>query len=247
MCPGFTATHYVPTLDAGLARQSVQHGGFHAGLYRGGSARRTVHRGAPQCRTGTHYWRIMPWCMPSFTMIPPRGNHPVHGHFWIPIDDENCWAWSFDYHPVRALTQTEVAAIRNGKGIHTRTIPGTYIPITNRDNDYLMDRAAQKAGTTYSGVSGIAMQDASLQESMGPIMDRTKEHLTTTDNGIVAARNRLLRAMSALADKGVAPPGTDPATHRVRSASLVLPAGELFQEAAREALLARPGVASVSV
>jgi hypothetical protein len=96
-------------------------------------------------------------------------------------------------------------------------------------------------------VKGIAMQDASLQESMGPIMDRTREHLTTTDNGIVAARNRLLRAAGALADKAVAPPGTDPVSHRVRSASVVLPASEPFQDAAREALLARPGVAPVSV
>jgi phthalate 4,5-dioxygenase oxygenase subunit len=196
---------------------------------------------------GTHYWRITPWCMPSFTMIPPRSSHPVHGHFWIPIDDDHCWAWSFDYHPARELTQAEVEAMRAGKGIHARTIPGTYVPIANRDNDYLMDRAAQKAGATYSGVSGIAMQDASLQESMGSIMDRTNEHLTTTDSGIVAARNRLLRAARALAESGVSPPGTDPHTHRVRSASVVLPAGEAFQEAARDALLARPGLPLASV
>jgi hypothetical protein len=110
-----------------------------------------------------------------------------------------------------------------------------------------MDRAAQKAGATYSGVSGIAMQDASLQESMGSIMDRTNEHLTTTDNGIVAARSRLLRAAQALANNGVSPPGTDPHTHRVRSASVVLPAGEAFQEAASDALLARPGIPQASI
>ncbi|HXT80655.1 MAG TPA: Rieske 2Fe-2S domain-containing protein [Acetobacteraceae bacterium] len=196
---------------------------------------------------GFTYWRITPWCMPSFTMIPPRGGHPVHGHFWIPINDEACWAWSFDYHPTRALTDAEAAAMRDGKGIHTRTIPGTYVPLANKANDYLMDRAAQKAGTTFSGVSGIAMQDASLQESMGPIMDRTREHLTTTDAGIVAARDRLARAARALADKGVAPPGTDPTTHRVRSASLVLPSDQPFHEAAREALTVRAGVPPVSV
>jgi phthalate 4,5-dioxygenase len=78
-------------------------------------------------------------------------------------------------------------------------------------------------------------------------MDRTKEHLTTTDNGIVAARNRLLRAAQAVADRGIAPPGTDPATHRVRSASIVLPADVRFDEAAHEALQARPGVAPASV
>ena len=54
---------------------------------------------------GNYYWRITQWVMPCFTMIPPRGDHPMHGHFWIPIDDENCWAWSYDYHPTRALTR----------------------------------------------------------------------------------------------------------------------------------------------
>ena len=65
---------------------------------------------------GNYYWRITPWVMPSFTMIPPRGDHPVHGHFWIPIDDENCWAWSFDYHPTRALTEAERQAMKRRQG-----------------------------------------------------------------------------------------------------------------------------------
>ena len=137
--------------------------------------------------------------------------------------------------------------MRDGKGIHTRTIPGTFVPEANRANDYLMDRGAQKAGETYSGVRGIAMQDASLQESMGPITDRTKEHLTATDKGIVAARGRLMRAARALAENGVAPPGTDPKTHRVRSASVVLPAGQAFDKAAGDALRVQPGVAHASV
>lgn len=49
-----------------------------------------------------------------------------------------------------------------------------------------------------------------------------------------------MRAASALADKGVASPGTDLVTHRVGSASVILSASEPFHEAAREALLARP-------
>jgi phthalate 4,5-dioxygenase len=193
------------------------------------------------------YWRITPWCMPSFTMIPPRGSHPVHGHFWIPIDDDNCWAWSFDYHPTRALTEAEVAAMRAGKGIHVQYVPGTFIPLANRDNDYLMDRAAQKAGATFSGVGGIGMQDASLQESMGPIVDRSKENLVSADNGIIFTRQKLLRAVEALAKQGIAPPGRDPASQRVRSASLVLPAGTAFAEAAREVLTVRSGAPHASV
>ena len=62
-----------------------------------------------------------------------------------------------------------------------------------------MDRAAQKRGETYCGVRGIAMQDASVQESMGPIQDRSKENLVSTDNAIIMARHRLLKAAREIA------------------------------------------------
>jgi len=213
----------------------VEHPG---GLYIG--ARRNAEN-------GKYYWRITPWVMPCFTMVPPRGDHPVHGHFWVPIDDENCWAWSFDYHPTRALTAAERNAMEDGKGIHCRYVPGTYRPLANKDNDYLMDRAAQKAGVTYSGIEGIAIQDSSLQESMGPIADRTKENLVSTDNGIIMARHRLLKAVRSLQDKGITPPGVDPKHHRVRSAAIVLSPESAFQDAASEDLTVRPGTPHTSV
>jgi phthalate 4,5-dioxygenase oxygenase subunit len=196
---------------------------------------------------GHYYWRITPFVMPCFTMVPPRGDHPVHGHFWVPIDDETNWAWSFDYHPVRALRDSEIQAMREGHGVHVTYVPGTFIPSANKTNDYLMDRAAQKAGITYSGVKGIAIQDASLQESMGPIVDRAQENLVSTDKGIVMARMRLMRAAKALADKGVTPPGVDPEHHRIRSAALVLPADQPYRTAAADAMKAVPGKPQVSV
>ena len=196
---------------------------------------------------GHYYWRITPWVMPSFTMIAPRGNHSVHGHFWIPMDDENVWTWSFDYHPIRELTAAEIEAMRAGKGVHVATIPGTFRPTANKDNDYLMDRAAQKAGHSYSGVAGFGMQDASVQESMGPIVDRTKENLVSTDNGIIMARHRLMRAAKALAEKGITPPGVDPAHQKIRSVAIVLPADVPYKEGAKEALIAKPGVAPATV
>jgi len=196
---------------------------------------------------GNYYWRITPWVMPCFTMIPPRGDHPIHGHFWVPIDDENCWAWSYDFHPVRALSKRELDDMRDGAGVHCKYIPGSYRPLANKDNDYLIDRAAQKAGKTFSGVAGFAIQDASLQESMGPVCDRTKENLVSTDNGIIMARHRLMRAAKALVEKGVTPPGVDPAHQRVRSASVVLPPDQAFKDAAKEALTTRPGVAQSTV
>jgi phenylpropionate dioxygenase-like ring-hydroxylating dioxygenase large terminal subunit len=196
---------------------------------------------------GSYYWRITPWVMPSFTMVPPRGDHPVHGHFWVPIDDHNCWVYTFDFHPVRPLTADEVQAMKDGHGVHSRNIPGTYRPQENKDVDYLMDREAQTRGETFSGVRGIAQQDASLQESMGPIVDRTKERLVPTDTGIIKARQKLRKAVEALRDDGVEPPGVDPAHHRVRSAAIVLPREEAFIESCRDALAARAGVAHTSV
>jgi phthalate 4,5-dioxygenase oxygenase subunit len=195
---------------------------------------------------GNYYWRITQWVMPCFTAIPPRGDHPIHGHFWVPIDDETCWSWSYDYHPTRDLTATEVKAMEDGYGIHVKLIPGTFIPVQNKDNDYLMDRAAQKAKVSFSGISGIAIQDSSLQESMGHIADRTKENLVSTDNGIIMARHRLRKAALAL-QQGIAPPGLEPVTHRVRSASIVLAPDVAFKDAAKDALIATEGVPLTSV
>ena len=196
---------------------------------------------------GQYYWRITPWVMPSFTMIPPRGDHPVHGHFWIPIDDENCWAWSFDYHPTRALAAEERQAMIDGHGIHVRYVPGTFRPLQNKDNDYLMDREAQRQGKSYSGIEGIAMQDASLQESIGPIADRTMERLVATDKGIIMARQRLHKAVLALEKDGTIPPGVDTEHQLVRSVSRVLPANVRFKEACAEDLRVRPGVGQTTV
>ena len=130
---------------------------------------------------------------------------------------------------------TELAAMQDGKGIHVKLIPGTFRPLANKDNDYLIDREAQKAGRTFSGIEGFGMQDASIQESMGPIVDRTRENLVSTDNGIIMARHRLLRSIKAQTDKNELPPGVDPVHQKVRSAAVVLPRDQAFKDASRNA------------
>jgi hypothetical protein len=82
---------------------------------------------------------------------------------------------------------------------------------------------------------------------MGPVCDRTKENLVSTDNGIIMARHRMLRAAKALADKGTIPPGVDPAHHRVRSVSIVLPPEQAFKDGAKEALVSQLGKAPTTV
>jgi hypothetical protein len=194
-----------------------------------------------------YYWRITPWLMPNYTVVPPRGDHPVHGHFWVPINDHACWAWSFDYHPTRALTQAERSAMEGGASVHVK-VDADYKPLQRKENNYGMDRDAQRKRIFYSGIEGIGIQDASLQESMGSIQDRTKENLVSTDNGIIMTRQRLMKAAKALAeDPNFTLPGIDPEEQKVRSAAILLKRDLVFKEAAKEALRAAPGKPHSSV
>ena len=193
-----------------------------------------------------YYWRITPWIMPWYTIVPPYGDNPLHGHAWVPIDDENCFAWTFSYHPGRPLSEVELEVMQEGGSLHVNQDPGTFRPVANRDNDYLMDRAAQKAGKSSSGVKGIAMQDASIQESMGRVADRSRENLVLTDRGIALARRELLKAAEGLG-RGTPLPGLDPEAQAVRSASFELDREIPFDEAPGEPTKVKEGVAHTSI
>jgi hypothetical protein len=108
-----------------------------------------------------------------------------------------------------------------GKGIHAEYIPGTFRPTANRDNDWLIDRQAQKDKKSYSGVAGFSIQDASLQESMGPIQNHAQEFLVPTDRAIVLAR-RLLHKNAMNLQNGSEPPAVDASSQRVRSGAVIL-------------------------
>jgi phenylpropionate dioxygenase-like ring-hydroxylating dioxygenase large terminal subunit len=189
----------------------------------------------------TYYWRITQWLFPWYTMIPTSGDMSIGGHAWVPIDDENVYTWSFNWHPARPLSERELTGMRAGRGLHMELIPGTFRGVSNRSNDYRIDRARQASGVSFTGIEGLGEQDACIQESMGPIFDRAQEHLGSTDAPIIQARRRLISAATEL-QRGIGPPALDPALYAVRSATLVLPReGVAWPEAAREALTARPG------
>ena len=158
------------------------------------------------------------------------------------------------------MTDGEREAMEQGAGIHCAYTPGTYTPKATRENDYLMDRQAQKEGNTYSGIEGIAIQDSSLQESMasidpetgervawGGICDRTFEMLAPTDRGIMMARRKIFNAIEALENYGESPEGVDPEHHKVRSVSVLLPRDEKFIEGAKDAVRVKEGEPHTSV
>ncbi len=183
----------------------------------------------------SYYWRITQWIFPWFTLIPPFGPHALGGHIWVPIDDESCWAWSINFLPDRPLPQDELQAMKEGKGIHVKYLPGTFRPLANPGNDWLIDRRAQKDRQSFSGVEGFSIQDASLQESMGPIQNYSREHLVSTDKPITMARRMLVEAVRGM-EKGIEPPALDAASQRVRAASVLLERAVKAPEWAQQAL-----------
>ena len=55
-----------------------------------------------------------------------------------------------------------------------------------------MNREHQRT-RNYTGISGSGLEDIAMAESMGPIADRTKEHLGTADVPTIVLRRMLLR------------------------------------------------------
>ncbi len=47
----------------------------------------------------------------------------------------------------------------------------------------------------FTGIVGVNTQDFALQEGMGPICDRSKEFLGSSDKAVVAMRRLLLEAL----------------------------------------------------
>jgi hypothetical protein len=83
-------------------------------------------------------------------------------------------------------------------------LPNSWRRIRNKDNDYLIDRARQRT-ENFTGLPGNRVEDAAMTESMGPIYDRSREHLGTTDSAIIFWRRYLLRLAHDL-EQGIEPP-----------------------------------------
>jgi phthalate 4,5-dioxygenase oxygenase subunit len=180
----------------------------------------------------TYYWRLTQFLLPGFSMIPYQKGLSIHGHCWVPRDDQTCWVWTMTWNPDAPLSREDWDTIRNETFVHAQVDPVTFRPIRNSDNNYMIDREQQRT-TTMTGIHGFASQDQAVQESMGPSVDRTRERLGTSDTGIIAMRRLLLQEVRALQQ------GREPfAAHHgdvywVRSASTVLNRDVDFEEGCR--------------
>jgi phenylpropionate dioxygenase-like ring-hydroxylating dioxygenase large terminal subunit len=207
-----------------------------------------------QADENRRYVRIYHYVMPNqqmrgafrpwFSEKDEKDPHRVpksDGHLWVPIDDEHTWVYNWACGRDRSVPlspqfrdEWETSAGRGPDDL----IPGTYKLKRNRRNDYLIDRQVQKT-QTFTGIKGVNTQDYALQEGMGPIVDRSKEHLGASDKAIVTMRRLMLEAIRAV-ERGGDPPGLDPAaTRSIRPWDDVIAGDTPWQQAFAEELVAK--------
>ena len=166
------------------------------------------------------YWRIAQYLMPNHAYAPNALPGEVYfGQTFVPVSDTSCWIYTYTWHPDRPLTEQERAMYRAGNGVHAE-IDANYVPVRNKANNYLMDRSLQRT-KSYLGIKGISEQDACLQDSQGPIADRTREHLGPTDLGILRLRRLLMEAARGLAEGHEPRAAAVPAAYNVRGGAIV--------------------------
>jgi len=177
------------------------------------------------------YHYVMPFHQFRPLQFGLQGQDPrslIAGHVWVPMDDENCmvYNWMYNYAGQPLTDADKQEEYQLGRG------PGEMLPDfrtkRNKSNDWMIDRQVQKY-ETFTGIEGINTQDQAIQESMGPIVDRSGENLANSDMAIVIARRMLLAAAGTVADGGD-PPGTGDSYYNVRAIDAILPGDADWRE-----------------
>ena len=177
---------------------------------------------------GDCYARVREVALPFFSFIPVAPSWPGVVVCAIPIDDEWTAQWYISFDARQTLDPTWMTQFNRDTGNpdHFNSDMGTSANMWNQD------RAAMKDGH-WSGIvgKGNAYEDFVVQESMGPIVDRSKEFLGTCDVVIVRARRMLQAALDRFEATGEAPfQGGEVDFSRIRAVSFTYPSGQDWKQ-----------------
>ena len=171
---------------------------------------------------------------PSYNNLG-RGKFPLgYQRMRVPIDDLNCMVLRVRWNPYEPLLD-EFREAHNAWLVPEK-LPGTYKPVANKANDYLVDREMQR-GYNYSGINNFPLQDiCQIEDQGGPIMDRTRERLTSQDTLNIHIRHQLINAARNL-QEGIEPAAPHrPELFKVRSGNVKAQKGKPALEVLKEAL-----------
>ncbi len=175
----------------------------------------TMYAASREAMEGFDHHRFAHFIFPFWVVYPSdRFERNMSANAWVPIDDENTMIFNVDTQ--RAGGRQKQMSYADGTPVAGLARPMEYLPQTNDwmgrwrpvrnwSNDYLIDRDMQQRGESFSGVPGIPLQDQMVQESMGVIVDRTLEHLGSSDRMVMITRKALLDAVRDYSEKGILP------------------------------------------
>ncbi len=133
--------------------------------------------------------RVTNILFPQAFVIPMNAEMTI-SQWHVPVDDTGCY-W---YAIFTSFTSPVDKKTMRDQRLKTYPAPD-YKPIHGRHNSWGFD-AAEQRGSTYTGMGfDINIHDQWACESPGVIHDRTREHLASTDKGIVLYRRQLLEAI----------------------------------------------------
>lgn len=149
----------------------------------------------------THvYVRTTVFVAPFTVLIPPNDKYRL-AQMLVPIDDVNCMFYWMAWHDTAGISQD--AWRKFCEAVPGVDLDADWRKVRNLSNNYLQDRAAMKAGD-FTGITGIPAQDMAMWESMGPIADRSADHLGSSDAAIVQFRRQMVAAARVVAEGGPA-------------------------------------------
>jgi phthalate 4,5-dioxygenase oxygenase subunit len=187
---------------------------------------------------GQTYVRITEHLMPLVTLVCVGRAQPRDGAVFLisPVDDTHHLAFfgAFGETPLEPPDET-VGLVSDGFVPDTHDFAGLR---GDRWNRWGQDRALIDAGHFTGFGRNLLEEDAAVQASMGPILDRTKESLSSGDVAVVHARRMLLDALAAVG-AGQRPPGSALSSSAVRlpnAVEAVLEDGQQWQDIALEQL-----------
>ncbi len=160
------------------------------------------------------YIRATEFVMPFHSNFPGAAGHWAHHQAFAPIDDENCMFFYIQYKTDGVpIPDDERPAMLRFAGVELESLEhgrGERKEMPSAENLWFQDRVAMMTGMSFSGLRGINNEDFVVQESMGAIYDRTREHLGMSDVAVIRARRLLLDALRAI-ECGESPLGLDSA------------------------------------
>ena len=167
--------------------------------------------------------RVVPFIMPSTRIIPsPATGFTV---FETPMDDES----TSTYIVVSADVPIERSKIRTILGLDDPRLYSDTDCNWHQTWDSNMGQNRSGMKENWSGLGGVQQEDAAMSLSMGPIVDRTEEHLVPADLAVVSLRRILISAAKAVAAAGD-PVGANTDLSNVRSVDRTVSADTSWRE-----------------